>query len=361
VIEATGGTTFAVAGRRIDVRTIGYSAHPVLYGVIGRIAWLHQRGRVDWARIWAVDERMRPLALWFVLPVAAWLASPHPNHIKDVANLVINVPLGEPTAQLGMAEYLRVVRDEYHLNPWLLGVALAGFVAAAVRRRAQPPLVRLLIIAAVLQLAMVSLHHTRDARFVLLAMPAWWLVSAGELAYWLTRVHRWAPPVVMAAVAIATAVGAEHAVRGSTFERIAFGNYVSSPRLVDAFTAIRHAVGRDSRTAVLGRRDAISPGLVRWQLGPPGGAAEFPLEVLGIADLAHLDTADAVLLIAPIDATLARPAESRDYARDMDRLRPYLHVGTFEMAAEYHVVDLNARLTLYQRRGAATAISERFD
>jgi hypothetical protein len=349
-IEATGGTTLTVAGRRIDIRTIGYSAHPLLYAVIGRIAWLHRHRRVDWARIWAVDDRIRPLALWFVLPVAAWLASPHPNHIKDVANLLINVPMGEATARLGMAEYLRVVRDEYHLNPWLLGLALTGFVAATLRFRMQPPLVRLLILAAVLQFIMVSLHQTRDPRFVLLAMPAWWLASAGELAHWVARVHRWAPPVVIAAVAIATAAGADQAVRGATFERIAFGNYVSSPRLVDAFTAIRHAVGRDARTAVLGRRDAISPGLVRWQLGPPGGAAEFPLEVLGIADRAHLDTADAVILIAPIDTTLARPAESRDYARDMDRLRPFLQAGAFAMAAEYPVADLNARLTLYRRR-----------
>jgi hypothetical protein len=360
-IEVTGGTTLTVAGQRIDIRTIGYSGHPVLYGVIGRIAWLHRHGRVNWARIWAFDARLRPLAVWFVLPVTVWLASPHPNHIKDVANLLINVPMGEATARLGMAEYLRIVRDEYHANPWLLGMMVTGFGAAAMRRRAQPPLVRLLILTAVLQLTMVTLHQTRDPRFVLLAMPAWWLASAGELAHRVTRGHPLATPVALVAVVLATAAGALHTVRGSTFERIAFSNYVSSPRLGEAFTAIRDLLGRESRTVFLGRRDAISPALVRWQLGPSSGAAEFPDEVLGIADVPALDTADAVVLIAPADATLAHPAEARDYARDMDRLRPFLEAGTLEMAADYPVVDLNARLTLYRRRGPRRAISERLD
>lgn len=300
-VELTDGFEFSLAGQRVALRTIGYSAHPVLYLLLARLWWRHRTGRIDWAAIRARDPRIGPLLTWFVVPVTLWLASPFPNHIKDVANLLFNIPMGEPTVRLGLAAYLESVRDEYFLHAGLVVVALAGFALAIWRFRVMPPPVRLLVLTAALQFVMVTVHQTRDPRFLLLAMPPFWLASGSGLGAWIaSRSPRFA---VVAAVAILTAslYGAQLTVDGATFRRIAFDNYVDSPALAAAFAAVRDTTSPGEHTAVVGRHEAVSPGLVRWQLGPASGESALPIEVLRVADEPRLDDADVVLHVESRD------------------------------------------------------------
>ena len=348
-VELTGGFAFSVGGQRIAFRTIGYSAHPVLYLLVGRLWYLHRRGRIDWPRLWARDPRVRPLLIWFALPVTVWLLSPYPNHLKDVVNLVINVPMGEPTARTGLVAYLRAVRTDYFFNAWVLAATLVGFAVAAFRYRRQPPLIQLLILIAVLEFVMVTAHQTRDPRFLLLAMPPLWLVSASEVGTWLWRRSPTGAALAAVVVAIGAVLGAEATVRGARFQRIAFDNYVASPALHAAFATIRDAIGPADRVAVLGRRDAISPGLVRWQLGPPEGETTFPIEILRAGDVDALDHVQLVVLVAPASWPAAPPEIAEEAARDSARVQLHIEEGTLVPVGELPIDDLHVSLRLYRR------------
>src|SRR4029453_10949956 len=83
VVMRTGGFEFHLAGQRVSVHTVGNSGHIVLYLLLGRLWYLHRQQRIPWDRFVAADPRVRPLLVWFALPIVIWFASPYPNHIRD--------------------------------------------------------------------------------------------------------------------------------------------------------------------------------------------------------------------------------------------------------------------------------------
>jgi hypothetical protein len=156
---------------------------------------------------------------------------------------------------------------------------------------------------------------------------------------------------VVAAVTAAAAAGAglQTAVRGAAFQRLAFANYVESPRLASALAGIRDQRGPTDRLAFLGHRDAVSPALLRWHLGPPSGEATFPLEILRVADLAALETSELVLLVAPLDPRTTTMSIANDHARDLARVRTHVRAGALAIVHEYPIPDLEVSLRLYRR------------
>jgi len=193
VLTVTGGFEFDVARQRVSVRTIGSTGHVVLYVLLARLWLLHRRGRVDWPALFALDPRVRPLLLWFALPVTVWFASPYPNHIRDFANLVVNRPTGEPTVVAGVATYLDALRGTYFYAEWLLAAAAIAFAVAAVLYRRQPPPDAVADPGHPLQLAVVAVHPTRFTRFLLLPVVLLWLAAAGEVGRWIAGSARRRP------------------------------------------------------------------------------------------------------------------------------------------------------------------------
>jgi hypothetical protein len=344
-VTLSGGFELSAFGIRISVRTIGNSGQPVLYLLLGRLAYLHWRGRIDWRRLTAHDPRIRPLLVWFALPVAVWLASPYPNHIKDTANLVINAPMGE--SPLAMIE---TVRRAYFHTDWLMALCAAGFVVAAARYRAQPPLMQWLVLAGALELVMVIAHHTRFQRFLMLPMLPLWLAAAGEIGSSAARLLR--QPVLAgltaAAIAVYGAASAHEIVRSNVFQRVAFENYLRSEALTAAFQSLRDSVGRDDQVAVQGRSETLSPALFKWQLGPPAGFPKFPVEV-GADDPMRLDAATRVVLIVPTESTLATAEISSRYAAHASMLQERVDRSELVLERELPVHDQHVAFRLYRR------------
>jgi hypothetical protein len=340
-ILLAGGFSFELAGQRIAFRTVGYALHPLLYGWIAYAWYTHRQGRWTLTPVSASDPRLRPFVLWLLLPLAVWLASPVPNHIKDVAYLVFNVPMGPASAQLGLAAYLTAVRSEYFAHPAVFAIALGAFLLATARYRHQPPLVRLLIVTAALQFAMVTAHHTRDARFLLLAMPPFWIVGAHELGRWLAP-RRPAFAVVAALVVMGASVGAAFAVTSTApFTRLAREHYVSSQALAGALEAIRDAVPPAGEVAVVGRRDTLSPSLMKWRLGPPSGAPVFPREITREAELPALDRAGLVVMIQPSEGPTTRASQ---------RVAQLVEAGWLTPQATFVVPDLGVSIDVFAHR-----------
>jgi len=358
IVITTGGFALSVFGRRVTVTTIGNSGYVALYLLLGRMWFLDRRGRIDWQQLFSVDPRVRPLLLWFGVPVTVWLASPYPNHMKDVANLVVNTPLGAPSAATALVSYGAAIRVEYFADAWLLAATAVGFAVAALRFRAQPPLVQLLILTALMQFTMVLAHHTRFSRFLALPVSLVWLVSASELG---TAV--WRRSALLAAFAAPVVIGyalatAQTVVAGEPFRRLAFENYVDSPALHQALATLRADIGPVDRLAILGRSDALSPALFKWQLGPPAGETSFPLDIVRAVDVALIDTATCVLLIAPSHAELSSDEIRGDFPRHVARLQPWLDAGTFILTREIPVSDLQVTLRFY-RLSASVALNGR--
>ena len=359
IIVSTGGFQFHVAGRRVSVRSVGNTGHVVLYLLLGRLWYLHHRGRIDWRGLTSADLRIRPLLIWFAVPVTLWLASPYPNHIRDFANLVINRPLGEPTVGTGIATYVEALRNDYFYTPWLLAIAVAAFSVAALRYRQQPPMMRWLILAIPLQLAAILLHQTRFPRFLLLTVVLICLAAASEIGRWFadSAVGRIAAGVLAPIVVASSVAAARHVVTEDRFRTVAFENYTRSEPLRAVLDAARHDLNADARLLIVGGTNDLSPALFRWELGPPMGVACFPFPIAGAG---RLDPALAthVLLVerpgsdfAPIGVEGYDPARLRAVQDGIDR-------GELVLRRDMPLADLHAVVRLYARTSSPPRVVE---
>lgn len=306
IIVRTGGFDFRLFGQRVSVHTVGNSGHILLYALLARLWYLHRRGRIDWARLTSLDLRIRPLLIWFVVPVTIWMASPYPNHIRDFVNLVINLPVGEPTVSAGLASYVDALRTSYFYDQWLLVLVGAALGVAAVRYGQQPPVMRWLLLAIPLQLAVIALHRTRWPRYLLLTVVLLCLAASSEIGRWFaaSRRGRIAATMLAPVVLACGVMAARQAVTESRFRVVAFENYTEDQSVRAALDLIRGDLTGRERLAIVGLSNELSPALVRWELGPPSGIACVPFEVGG-AQGKPLARATRVLLIEPSGAAAA--------------------------------------------------------
>lgn len=306
IVVRTGGFDVELLEQRISVHTIGNSGHVVLYLLLLRLWYLHRHRRIDWSRLMSGDPRVRPLLAWFVAPVVIWMASPCPNHIRDFSNLVLNRPLGESSVAMGTASYLAALRTTYFYDEWLLICVVIAFSVAVVRYRRQPPLVQWLILAMPLQFAFIALHQTRFPRFLLLTVVLLCLVASSEVGRWFAsaRRGRLAGGLLAPLVLVAGVLAARDVVTHARFREIAFENYTDNESLRVALDSVRSDSRAGDRLAIVGESNELSPGLFRWELGPPSGTACYPFR-LGGARGKDLGLATRVLLIEPLGPDVA--------------------------------------------------------
>lgn len=350
LIVRTGGFEFNVLGQRISVHTIGNTGQVVLYLILGRVWYLHRRGRIDWVGAMSADPRVPALLFWFVVPATIWFASPYPNHIRDFANLVINRPLGEATVEAGLATYGDALRTAYFYNGWVLAVVVALFTVAAAQYRRQPPLMRWLILAIPLQLAVIAVHQTRFPRFLLLTVVLLCLAASSQAGRWVAGPGRGrlagrllAPVVVTCGVLAARVVVTEE-----RFRTVAFENYTDSETLRGALDSIRAGLNGNDRLAIIGQSNELSPALFRWELGPPSGASCFPFE-LGGARRLDLAFATRVLVLAPLGPDFAPLDVTSYYLPQRRAVMDRVDRGEFVLRREIPLTDMHVALQLYDR------------
>ena len=349
IVLGTGGFDFVVPGKRIAVHTIGNSGHVVLYVLLARLWYLHHRGRIDWAAITSLDRRVRPLIVWFVLPVTIWLASPYPNHIRDFINLVINRPLGESTVEAGVTTYLDALRDTYFYSEWVFAAVIAAFAIACVRYRSQPPSIQWLILAIPLQLVAIAVHQTRFPRFLLLSVVLTCLVAASEVGRWFSHARlRMAGGLLAAIVLVAAVLAARHVVDEPRFRDVAFENYTDNDALRAALETIRADLTADDRLAIVGQSNELSPALLRWELGPPMGLACFPSEVGGAQGI-DLRLATKVLLMVAVGADLTPLDETSYYLAHRQAVLEQVDRGELRIRRDILVSNRHLALRLYDR------------
>lgn len=350
VVMLTGGFEFHLLGRRISVHTIGNSGHVVLYVLLARFWYLHRRRKIDWARITAADPLVRPLLVWLAIPATIWAASPYPNHIRDMVNLVINRPLGESTVGAGVAIYVDALRTEYVYSDWVLASVLAAFGVAAVRYKDQPPAIQWILIAIPLQLAAIALHQTRFPRFLLLTVVLLCLAAASEVGRWFRRTRSWrvAGDVVAVAVLIAGVAAASDVVSEARFRQVAFENYTDSDALRATLDSIRSDLTANDRLAIVGQGNELSPALLRWELGPPSGAPCFPFEIGGARGV-DLAFASRVLLMMPLDTGVSALDLTSYYPAQRQAVLDRVDRGELALRREFLLPDMHVALRVYDR------------
>jgi len=349
VVIAAGGVEFRVLGQRVSIRSVGNSGHVVLYLLLGRLWYLHHRRRIDWTALMAADPRVRPLLLWCVMPITIWMASPYPNHIRDFANLVINRPMGEPTVGAGLTTYVEALQSSYFYAPWTLVLVVGLCVVAAVRYHRHTPVMQWVLLMIPLQLTAIVVHQTRFPRFLLPTVVLLYLAAALEVGRWCAgSPRRRLVAVVMTPVVVAAGMFATRTVvEEERFRVVAFELYTDSPALRNALDSIRPTLTDTDRLAVVGQNSALSPGLFRWELGPPSGVPCFPHELAGAR---RLDLADAtrVLLIESLRA--ASPLDATDYyPRQRQSVLDSVARGELTLEREFPIADLGVILRDYRR------------
>ncbi len=350
IVLGTGGFETRLLGQRISIRSIGNTGHVVLYILLARLWYLHHRGRIHWARLTSADPRVRPLLVWCLVPVTIWLASPYPNHIRDVANLVINRPLGEPTVGGGVATYVDALWNAYFYSGWILVFAVATFGVAVVRYRQQPPLMRWLILAIPFQFTAIAMHQTRFPRFLLLTVVLLCLASASEIGRWVSgsRSGRLVAGLLAPFVLVSGMIAARGVVNEERFRAIAFEHYTFSEPLRLALESIRGDLSADDRLLVVGHTDQLSPALFRWELGPPSGMPRFPFPIGGTG---RLDPALAtkVLLVLPPGAGFP-PMNVENYSpARLGEIREQIDRGDLVLRRDIPLEGIHVVLRLYGR------------
>jgi hypothetical protein len=359
LIMRTGGFDAHVFGRRISVHTIGNTGQVVLCVLLARLWYLHRRGRIDWAGLMAADERIRPLLLWFIVPVTIWFASPYPNHIRDFVNLVVNRPLGEASVQNGIASYTAALRNQYFYSDWVLALVLIAFGIAVTRYRQQPPIIRWLIIAIPLQFAAIALHQTRFPRFLLLTVVLLCFVVSSEVGRWIAPLRRSVLVAsLFAAAVLACGIGAaRQVVSEERFLFVAFEHYTDSQPLQNALDAIRAELASHDRLAIVGQSNELSPGLFRWKLGPPSGAACFPFEIGGARRL-DLALATRVVLMESIDPGDAALDATSYYHPQRLAVLERVQRGEFVPLRDFVLPDLHVLLRVFRRASPPARVAE---
>jgi hypothetical protein len=355
IVMRTGGFEFHFAGKRISVHTIGNSGHVVLYLLLARLWYLHRHHRIPWDRFISADPRVRPLLVWFALPVTIWLASPYPNHIRDFFNLVINRPLGESTIRGGLAIYVDALRQAYFYSDWILLCVVGVFAVAAVRYRQQPPLMQWLIVAIPLQFAAIALHQTRFPRFLLLSVVLLCVAAASEVGGWFAG-SKWGRVTGSLAAPLVLGVGivaAKTVVTQERFREVAFENYTNDATLGAALDSIRAELKPADRLAIVGQSNELSPALLRWELGPPSGVPCSPFEIGG-ARGASLALATNVLLITSTGSEPAALDITPYYVVQRQAVLDEVARGELRMRRDIPMEDGHLSLRLYERTSVPT-------
>jgi hypothetical protein len=350
IVLMSGGFEVRIFGSRVSVRGIGNSGTIVLYILLLRVWYLHRRGRLEISRWTSADPLVRPLLIWFVVPVTIWLASPYPNHLRDVANLVINRPVGEPTVGSGISTYVTALRTVYFQADWILVAVLIVFAVAALRYRQQSAGMQWLVLTIPLQFAAIALHQTRFPRFLLLTVVLLCLAASSEVGRWIARASGGARLVagVLAPIVVVCGVTAGRRVVAEDRFRIhAFEHYTDSDTLRTALQSIRRELTADDRLVIVGESNDLSPGLFRWELGPPSGVPCFPFQLGGVERL-DLTLATRVLLIEPIDAVPVLDLTSYDAAQRR-AVRAAIERGDFVVRREMPLPDMHVALHLLDR------------
>jgi hypothetical protein len=350
VVMRTGGFEFHLLGQRISVHTIGNSGHVVLYVLLARLWYQHRRRKIDWARMTAADPLVRPLLIWLAIPMTIWAASPYPNHIRDIANLVINRPLGESTVGAGVTIYLDALLTEYFYSTWVLVSVLAAFIVAALRYKDQPPAMQWIVLAIPLQCAAIALHQTRFPRFLLLTVVLLCLAAASEVGRWFRRTRSWrvAGDVLAAGVLMVGVAGATAVVSEARFRQVAFENYTDNEALWAALDSIRADLAASDRLAIVGQGNELSPALLRWELGPPSGAPCVPFEIGGARGV-DLALASRVLLMMPLDTGASALDLTSFYLAQRQTVLDRVDRGDLALRREFLLPDMHVALRLYDR------------
>jgi hypothetical protein len=360
LILATGGFETRVLGQRISVRSIGSSGHVFLYILLLRVWYLYAKGRIDSRRLYALDTRIQPLLVWFGAPVTVWLATPYPNHIRDIASLVINRPFTDAAAGGGVASYFEALRLLYFPNAWVMAAALAIFAVALVGYSRQPPLGRMLAVTVPIQGAALALHHTQFPRFLLPSVVLLCLAVACEIGRWIERTRHSSAAALLLAPAILAAgtLSARRVVEGPRFQTGAFENYTDDLLLRGALDDIRESLRAGDRLLIAGEHNDISPSLLRWELGPPAGVECFPMPFAGAARV-DPGLVTHVLVVAPLDSSVSLLLDTSRYSpARVQQLRDEIDRGDLALAQEFPVRSSGVILRLYRRASPPKEVAE---
>jgi hypothetical protein len=349
ILIRSGGFDVRVLGHEVSVHRVGATGHIVLIAVGARILFLHRRRRIDWQALLAVDRRVRPLLIWFVLPVTVWLLSPYPNHLRDFVDLLVNQPHGVEGLGSSIGLYVQAF-GRYFRGREELWVTAALFAVITVRFRRCTPLTRLLFVTAATGFVLSALHQNRQERFLFTTLLPLWLGAAAATGGWFSSgVYRRAIGAALAlAMLVHTARAVPAMVDSDAFRARAFAFYATGDEIPAAFDWLRGRLPRDGRLVVHGRGNRFSPSLFGWELGPPAGFVRFPVCVRNSGP-EDRTAADHLLLIVSTAPVTDPDIDLHDEVH-REKVQRRLDLGEFEPDSVFPLRETGLEFRLYRAK-----------
>lgn len=305
ILTMTGRMKFELFGQKIVVSGVGASGIFFLFFLLWRLIKAHRAGQIDWSKIWGVDHRLKPFAVWFLAPISIWLSTPYPNHMNGFFEyFYVHKNLNPRSLAEGVAYYLDELSQNYFYNEWLFYGAAALFVFALFNYNRQLLGGRIVIVCGAITLAMVFTHQMKESRFLFLVMIPFWGAAALEGTRLLGKIssNRLFDMAVAIVITISALFLFDSTVNDERFKKLSLIQYTKSEEMDKAFAAVRKELSDDARLGILGKSDVLSPALYKWQLGAPQGFRHYQ-NVIEPDELHRVEKTTHLLLVAVIGSS----------------------------------------------------------
>jgi hypothetical protein len=365
-IAVTGGWVWRIGGREISIRSLGNPVYLLIIMILVRLAI---RPRQGWRRVRdvyvGVDRRLQRFVVFFIAPIFLWLMVP--SHMKNFFYFLRN---RDSNIDFFTAEnflyYPRAFVAEYSCST-VVGIVVLVLALASLAKIARAPSTqRILCLALVCGLLVLTGHRLKGARFALTTLPLLWLSGALFFTQGLsTLLSRLGTRGITVGMTLLALLG-PGLVLAEGFDRDRIGTAFRSNTVSESVRPVLDAIADaawDARgTRLLGTWNNLSPGLVEWhcRLRRPGldpihipegrgklGDGTSPLRVVeGWAQRGQIE--DLLVLKLPKDS----PEWTVEFERDNSWLPPIRSEieasPKFELEDEQVFPDSGYRLLKYR-------------
>ena len=351
ILTKIGMIRFEILGQEITINGVGSSGYFILYLFLWILWKTHREDKINWANIFSVDHRVEPLIYYYVIPTLVWFAIPYPNHMNDFFTYLFTHknPVGMTFGE-GAIYYFVAMRDHYFFNIYLMLSTLAFFLLAVIRFAKQPVFMKLLLATATLELLMAFTHHLKESRFLFSAMLPFWIASSSEFGYWLSKLLKKnaSQHLLAFAIIIASVLMFHSTMKSDAFIDLSRWQYHENSVYSKGFSWIKNHLQKDSRLAVLGKADWLSPQLFEWKLGKPAGYSDF-IGKVEPEEHGWLTEATHMLLIAPT-GTPSNPEIVAQYDIHKRKVDELVATNSFALIEKFDIKNENLSFWLYKQK-----------
>ena len=182
-VRVSGGWSIPLGSRTLSMTRAGGALIAAAWLAGARVGWLVWKHRAAIRE--TVPWRFRAIFMTAVVPIYVWIFVIYPPRFQQYVEWFVRPPSDQPRTDPSHWTYY----PEYFFTGghavWMIGAAVVLLAAASFFRRGATERDRFLRWAVIAGTALVLAHPTRQTRFLVPFLPAWWILATDTLAQFL--------------------------------------------------------------------------------------------------------------------------------------------------------------------------------